>query len=155
MNGSSRSPVVHHHLQGDDLDLAAELFLLAQDLDEMGLHPVAVQVVQQDGGNLVVQGALPLEPGPFHVVVGHRHVLVTEDDLVGMVRRKDLLFVPFENQCAFGHNYRFFLKYFTAFSKSGCSSSSSMFRNTTGSQRSLWPILPRICPPGLTMPSMA
>ena len=93
----SRDPVVDHHLQGDDLDLAAELFLVAQRADVMGLDPVLVQVVQQNGGDLVVQGALALEAGPLDVVEGHRHVLVAEDHLVGMVGGENLLLVSLED----------------------------------------------------------
>ena len=70
---------------------------ILRQLDEVGLDPVPVQVVQQDGRNLVVQGSFPLETGALDVVVGYRHVLVTEDHLVGMVRRKDLLLVAFED----------------------------------------------------------
>ena len=64
---------------------------------EMGLRPVLVEVAQQDGGDLVVQGALALESGPLDVVEGNGHVLVAEDHLVGMVGGKDLFLVSLED----------------------------------------------------------
>ena len=93
----SGNPVVDHHLQRDNLDLAAQLLFFPEQLDEMGFYAVLVQVIQQNGRYLVVQRTLSLETGPFYIVIGNRHVLVTENHLVGMVGGKDLLFVALED----------------------------------------------------------
>ena len=63
----------------------------------MGFHAVLVQVIQQNGGNLVVQGPLPLETGPLDIVVGNGHILVAENHLVGVIGGEHLLLVSFEN----------------------------------------------------------
>ena len=76
------NPVMHDHLHWYDLYHAAKLLLLPQSLDVVRFHPVFVEVVQQQGRNLVVQCALALEAGPFDVVVGHHDILVVENHLV-------------------------------------------------------------------------
>ena len=91
------NPVVDHDLQGDDLDLPAQLLVRGDGPHIVGVHAVLVEVIQQQGGNPVVQRALSLEAGPLDVVVGDRDIRVAEDHHVGIAGRKDLLLVPPEH----------------------------------------------------------
>jgi hypothetical protein len=69
----------------------------------MGLDAVPVEISQQEGGDLVVKGALADEAGALDAVVGKGHILVSEDDLIGIVGREDLFLVAVENQFVFLH----------------------------------------------------
>ena len=95
------NPVVHHHLQGNDLDLPAQLLVRSDGLHIVGFHAVFIEIIQQQGGNPVVQHALSLEAGPLDVVVGDRDIRVAEDHQMGIAGRKDLLFVPLEHTLSF------------------------------------------------------
>ena len=63
----------------------------------MRFHAVSVQIIQQQGRNLVVQGAFPPETGPFDVVETHGNIRIAEDYLVRVVGREDLFLVALEN----------------------------------------------------------
>ena len=95
--------VADDHLERDNFDLAAELFALAYALDEVGLDAVAVEITEQDRRDLAVQGTFSFETRPFDAVVGQSHILVSENDFIGIVGRKDLLLLAIENQFVFLH----------------------------------------------------
>ena len=67
-----------------------------------------VQVVQQNGRNLVIQHALSYKAGALDVVVGHRDIRVPENHLIGVVGSKDLFFVSFEDEFFLLHIKRSF-----------------------------------------------
>jgi hypothetical protein len=85
-----------YNLQRYDFDFAAELLALAYLLDEVGFHPVRVQISQQYCRDTVVKLAFSVKTGTLDAVVGEGHILVSEDDLIGIVSSKYLLFVPVE-----------------------------------------------------------
>ena len=95
--------VADNDLEGNDLDLAAKLFIVADGLDVVGLDPVPVEIAQQESGDLVVQCTFPEETRTLDAVVGKGHILVSEDDLIGIVGREDLFLVAVENQFVFLH----------------------------------------------------